>query len=430
MLGTGTALDPFVITTAQELQDINLNRAASYILINDIDLAGRDWTPIAQLATEPFFTGSFDGQGHTISNMNITDPNNLGRAGFFGITNGYIGNFKLVNARIAASGTATGLAVSSLLFESVAENIEVEGIITLKAGRVANYAGGFMGVFGNNATVRNCSAKGSVSATEIVGGFAGQLNGAKDITNCFSDCVVESSVITKTANGSFYCYKASTHKGKVTNCYYNSSKYIKANNDVATKPLTTAQMAQQASFVGFDFVNTWYMGTESPKLRIFNESLKPALKGTVTVSSGVAELKTIVELHKKKHSYIQSYTVPLLSHLESRRATLRRSGSFILPVNSNVTSSAKKVHSIIARVESHLKAINSTAARKAKTVKSAQSYVKPISSNTSVSYFVPLSDEVVNAYLSWIENPTGVYFSDNLTSLNYIENPTTLEVEE
>ncbi|MCK9577505.1 MAG: hypothetical protein M0R51_16495, partial [Clostridia bacterium] len=45
--GTGEVDDPFVITTATELQSIQNNLTAYYVLGNDIDLSGVTWTPIA-----------------------------------------------------------------------------------------------------------------------------------------------------------------------------------------------------------------------------------------------------------------------------------------------------------------------------------------------------------------------------------------------
>ncbi|MDD3970118.1 MAG: hypothetical protein PHI91_02930, partial [Candidatus Pacebacteria bacterium] len=66
--GTGEVGDPFVITTATELQSIQNNLTAYYVLDNNIDLSGVTWTPIA---TSGQFIGELDGAGYTISNLNL-----------------------------------------------------------------------------------------------------------------------------------------------------------------------------------------------------------------------------------------------------------------------------------------------------------------------------------------------------------------------
>ena len=75
------------IATAEDLAAINSNLSGNYVLTADIDLGGAEWTPIGsfvQLGSEGeeaetpdpayAFTGTFDGQGHTISNFVITRP--------------------------------------------------------------------------------------------------------------------------------------------------------------------------------------------------------------------------------------------------------------------------------------------------------------------------------------------------------------------
>lgn len=68
-LGSGTPEDPYKIYTASELDNVRNDMAASYILMNDIDLGGIDFQPIGDGTTT--FTGTFDGNGYTISNLSI-----------------------------------------------------------------------------------------------------------------------------------------------------------------------------------------------------------------------------------------------------------------------------------------------------------------------------------------------------------------------
>jgi hypothetical protein len=68
--GSGTVEDPYQITTCTELQQINLNLSANYILMNDIDCSSYGaFTPIG---TSPApFVGTLDGEGNTISNIEV-----------------------------------------------------------------------------------------------------------------------------------------------------------------------------------------------------------------------------------------------------------------------------------------------------------------------------------------------------------------------
>ena len=75
------------IATAEELAAVNEDLTADYVLTADIDLRGEEWTPLGAFApsgeTEEeqetpdpavAFTGTFDGNGHTISNLTISQP--------------------------------------------------------------------------------------------------------------------------------------------------------------------------------------------------------------------------------------------------------------------------------------------------------------------------------------------------------------------
>lgn len=80
--GSGTAGDPYIITTPAELQAISSDLDAYYVLGNDIDLTGIIWDPIGNV-TNPF-TGNFDGQNYIISNLYVDFPVDL-YGGLFGV---------------------------------------------------------------------------------------------------------------------------------------------------------------------------------------------------------------------------------------------------------------------------------------------------------------------------------------------------------
>ena len=99
--GSGSAEDPWKIATAEQLDRIRDDLTGHYILIDDIDLSGyENWMPIGTFqprsdapedAEVPHpdyaFTGTFDGAGHTISNLTISCEAPMG-AGLFGCASG------------------------------------------------------------------------------------------------------------------------------------------------------------------------------------------------------------------------------------------------------------------------------------------------------------------------------------------------------
>lgn len=107
--GSGTEEDPYVLYTAQHLRDladeVNSDSYAPteieyFQLGNDIDLANEEWIPIGNSLEQPF-SGYFDGNGYTISNLKITQLTEENKnLGFFGVLGGYVKDLKLENVTI------------------------------------------------------------------------------------------------------------------------------------------------------------------------------------------------------------------------------------------------------------------------------------------------------------------------------------------
>ena len=137
--------------------DINITLTA------DIDLTGKDWTPIGT-DYDNSYTGTFDGGGHTIKGLTVTT--NDQNAGLFG----YLGNF----------GNAG----------STVKNVVMEGV-QITNNRSSGFAGGVAGY--SWGTIENCSVSGSVSGTVSVGGVVGaQRDGS--ITGCSSSATVKGTL--------------------------------------------------------------------------------------------------------------------------------------------------------------------------------------------------------------------------------------------
>ena len=133
--------------------DINIT------LDKNIDLTGKDWTPIGTSFSNKY-TGTFDGGGHTIKGLTVTTNDQF--VGLFGSI-GYAGTVK---------------------------NVMMEDV-QITSNRSLGFAGGVAGY--SDGTIENCSVSGSVSGTMYVGGVVGaQLEGS--ITGCSSSATVKGTV--------------------------------------------------------------------------------------------------------------------------------------------------------------------------------------------------------------------------------------------
>jgi hypothetical protein len=153
----------------KEFRD-NVNAGNTYAgktikLMADIDLHGEEWTPIGDATTA--FKGNFNGQGLTISNLNINMP--TGRnVGFFGNTeSGSVKNLVIKNAKVVGSHSVG--VVAGRPYTSKYENITVTGVVTVDG---KYYVGGVLGYMSyascKNLTV-NASIGSYVNANSVLG---------------------------------------------------------------------------------------------------------------------------------------------------------------------------------------------------------------------------------------------------------------------
>ena len=136
------------------------DRSINCTLTADIDLTGKDWTPIGTNFYNSY-TGTFDGGGHTITGLTFTTNDE------------YVGLFGWLNR----AGTV--------------KNVVMEGV-QITSHQI--YGGSIGGVVGYSwGTIENCSVSGSVSGTVYVGGVVGaQIGGS--ITGCSSSATVKGTV--------------------------------------------------------------------------------------------------------------------------------------------------------------------------------------------------------------------------------------------
>ncbi|MDR3238541.1 MAG: dockerin type I domain-containing protein [Clostridiales bacterium] len=186
------------IYNAQDLDNIRNDLRGSYVLMNDIDLAGWGaWTPIGSDAWTPM-QGVFDGQGHVIRNLTITGETDLPYVGLFGRFNG---------------GVLKNLGLEDTHLDAV-------------FGDGAHALGGLCGS-AYNAQIINCYHTGSVIASSVSGNSslsAGGICGgeyATTIRDCYNTGAV--SVSTKASSDGGYSYAGgiggAINTGSISRCY-------------------------------------------------------------------------------------------------------------------------------------------------------------------------------------------------------------------
>ena len=163
------------------------------VLANDIDLAGRAWTPIGGVVSYPgvTFAGTFDGNGKTISNLTASDfTSNYAAAGFFGSITGKVRSLTLTNVNITSSHYAGGIVGYSSTNGAVIENCHVNGGTITSTPEMSGSSydngdkvGGIIGYMVSGDKVVNCSVSNvTIQAYRDLGGIAGCAAGT--VTGC------------------------------------------------------------------------------------------------------------------------------------------------------------------------------------------------------------------------------------------------------
>ncbi|HZX21371.1 MAG TPA: metallophosphoesterase, partial [Clostridia bacterium] len=253
--GDGTFNNPYIINTAAQLKGLadNVNEGTPYSgsyfkLNNDIDLGNHVWTPIGGhcpinndgIPSGFYFGGTFDGNNHVISGINVTNPApGTGAYGLFGyvkdgtIANlGVAGKLDMSGEDISIIGSVVGYTSGSLY--NIHSSVTITG---LDPECKASNAGGIAGIVENNDSesilyVQYCSNAGHVSARGRIGGIVGAIYCAKSggvvVDQCFNSGKIESisQVASKVYTGGIVGFS----EGYITNCY-NQGKMDRGNGN-------------------------------------------------------------------------------------------------------------------------------------------------------------------------------------------------------
>ena len=303
------------ITTAEELKNISLD--GKYILLNDIDLGGAEWTPIGTSSSP--FTGEFDGNGYSISNLKITDYEEK-YVGMFGYNSGILKNIDLINVDISTNyyvgvddGTqyVGGIAGHN---KRVIENCYISGSVILyygssylyydeargygycgafagySSGSIRNsysnckvgartyassdlsaysncYAGGIVGY--NSGIIEMCysikevksSASSSSSGVNYANGYAGGIAGynySGSINSCFA---IGNIIVSSGQSGRYGSASTSSggivgynKDGKITNCYRSKEQKFTVNSEESSPKNSDGDIVEVAKLMSEEFI--------------------------------------------------------------------------------------------------------------------------------------------------------------------------------
>ena len=173
------------------------DRSINCTLTADINLTGKDWTPIGT-DYDNSYKGTFDGGGHTITGLTFTTNDQY--AGLFGCLGeaGTVKNVVMEDVQITCNhrlGYAGGVAGFS---DGTIENCSVSGSVS---GTIC--AGGVVGAQWEGS-ITGCSSSATVKGLAYVGGVAGQTNSSATLTACYAtgNVIIEMDPKKNIAGGS------------------------------------------------------------------------------------------------------------------------------------------------------------------------------------------------------------------------------------
>ena len=190
--GEGTEENPYLLYTRADLFCVNNDVNASYKLMGDIDLEKQEFTPVGN-AEAGAFAGTFDGNGYTISNLQVSSGK---YAALFGCNEGTVKNIVLKNIDVRGTRYAAGVVAENAEAGIIADckvlsgKVQgVDGLNPLNIGGICGLNGGKLeGVFENRARVK--SEEISSSAGGIVGTSTAdvELSDVKNYGDITGDC--------------------------------------------------------------------------------------------------------------------------------------------------------------------------------------------------------------------------------------------------
>src|SRR5574344_137350 len=273
MTGSGTAADPYLIGSAADLVTFrdtyinnNANTAACAKLTADIDLStvcsatlGTNWHSIG---VKYPYTGTFDGDGHTVSNLYIkmtgtVDATVGGAGGLFHHVSGTVKNVKIKDPYIykdMAQGGPDAIVLCSVLNEGgLIDNCSVDGGTFYT---VASTCSGM--VCYNYGTIKNCTNNSDYSGMgEVQGGIVANNCSTGVVSSCVNNANMRISSGGQQAIGGIAGYNNGTveyciNNGEIHNEFYNIGGIVNENYGIVRNCLNTGNFRydKNAAYIG------------------------------------------------------------------------------------------------------------------------------------------------------------------------------------
>ena len=240
--GSGTASDPYLIQTAENLayladkvnsgyqaQGVSVYKDTYFLMTDDLDLNNINWTPIGTASLDMngyLFSGIFDGGYHNISNLSITSSQD-GASLFMGLNeDGIIQKLSITNATITSTGQGAAGIVSGITDDACVFRCSFSGNINVTGSSTYCGGGGIVAIAVANSSISQCSFAGTFNATNSgfignagIGGIAGYAQDNVKIENCYNAATLTVTANLMSVAAGIIGATTTSNDVNVSNCY-------------------------------------------------------------------------------------------------------------------------------------------------------------------------------------------------------------------
>lgn len=480
------------ISTPDDLDKLRYDMTGDYVLANDIDMTGRSFVPFGIVNNENAgkFTGTFDGQGHTIKNLKY-DVSDKGEVGLFSQTdNATIKNLIIEGAYFKGNANVGGIVgqmYRTTITDCAVLNSYIEGRdhVGAIAGEIAqtkvgdSYEGG---------TITNCFSDARIKTREYqAGGMLGTIHCGTVEKNLFTGTVEGRegdnangmvSLIDKEDAASLIQYNvvAAAHiygkigrvvsnnrfdkKGKATQNYVSANtwvgtkaenatlaKYTDPNNyngaDIPVNELRTKQF--YTNILEWDFNNHWTFlpnteGKMYPVLKIMEGKQLPntfwhtPTATTLTYASG--EEKVSIE---GMHSSYGQCIIPTLTQgsdiaiIEGNNIKAKENSAYTLVGEGEVTASLDidpAIASLFSGTTQNKITFNIVKSNDIQTIATADEFVSKLTANAEGHYVLTTDIDLKDANLSALGRSNVYTFKGSINGQGHVVSNASLKQEE
>ncbi len=223
--GLGTSHNPYLISSCQQLQEMDQDLAGYYILVSNIDCTGIGFTSIATVSS---FSGTLDGQNHTILNLDVVTYGSM-----IARVNG--ATIKNINLK---GGTSTCVSYCGGMVGDVTDSTlsNLHSSMTVSGGGI--YSGGLVGSMRGSTSLSQSSFSGVFSGDAYSAGLVGAMWDAGTSVN--------DSFVTGTIHTVQSYHAVQSYVGTIVGGFFNGT----INNTFSSATLDAGENYYDAGLVG------------------------------------------------------------------------------------------------------------------------------------------------------------------------------------